>query len=165
MGYRLDVVADSVAEAVRQAGGLMFDRCRAGWQVVVVTTDDAHADALTILGVRAESRGAAGTEVPERDRRFRTVVGPLGLFATGPEICADSWLLWGDELDEGPTGVLQPVRHQLSAAARAFKGQALRRAGLPLSDAPEERFWLRDPAPSPAGPDRSGARSPTGVGG
>lgn len=165
MGYRLDVVADSVAEAVRQAGGLMFDRCRAGWQVVVVTTDDTHADALAILGVRAESPGAVGDEDPKRDRGFRTVAGPLGLLATSRDIRADSWLLWSDEPGEGPTEVLKPALHQLSAAARAFKTQALRRAGLPLSGAPEERFWLREHVPSPAGRDRSGSRSPTVVGG
>ncbi|MCV7282193.1 hypothetical protein H7J88_21410 [Mycolicibacterium flavescens] len=40
--YRLDVASATVAEAVRYAGGLMFDRVRAGWRVVV----DLHADLM-----------------------------------------------------------------------------------------------------------------------
>ncbi|MCV7154576.1 hypothetical protein [Mycolicibacterium pyrenivorans] len=37
MSYRLDVVTTSVADAISHAGGLMFDRGRAGWRVAVVT--------------------------------------------------------------------------------------------------------------------------------
>ena len=55
MGYHLDVITDDVGEAIRYAGGLMFDCCRAGWQVVVTTDDVAHTEALAILGVRAQS--------------------------------------------------------------------------------------------------------------
>ena len=37
--YRLDVVAPSVVEAVRAAGGWMFDRVMAGWDVRVLVAD------------------------------------------------------------------------------------------------------------------------------
>ncbi len=36
MRYRLDIVAPSVAEAVRHAGGWIFDRVMAGWDVNVL---------------------------------------------------------------------------------------------------------------------------------
>ena len=55
VGYQLDVVTGSVAEAVRYVGGLMFDRSGAGWRVRVVTEDRAHRRALTILGTVTES--------------------------------------------------------------------------------------------------------------
>ena len=53
MSYRIDVVNQSVAEAVRHAGGLIFDRSRAGWRVRVVIDDAANSRALSILGACA----------------------------------------------------------------------------------------------------------------
>ena len=48
--YRLDVVAPSVAEAVRAAGGWMFDRVMAGWDVRVLVSAGHDDRALQILG-------------------------------------------------------------------------------------------------------------------
>ena len=39
MRYRLDVVAGSVVDVVRFAGGWLFDRAMAGWDVSVLLTD------------------------------------------------------------------------------------------------------------------------------
>ena len=39
MRYRLDVVASSVVDVVRFAGGWLFDRAMAGWDVTVLLTD------------------------------------------------------------------------------------------------------------------------------
>lgn len=55
MSYRLDVITSSLTEAVRHAGGLMFDRNRAGWRVSVITDDDTYVRALTILGAQIQS--------------------------------------------------------------------------------------------------------------
>jgi hypothetical protein len=45
MRYRLDVVASSVVDVVRFAGGWLFDRAMAGWDVSVLLTDLAdHPD-------------------------------------------------------------------------------------------------------------------------
>ncbi|ORB28215.1 hypothetical protein [Mycolicibacterium parafortuitum] len=164
MSYRLEVVTDRIDEAVLRAGGLMFDHCRAGWQVVVVTVDATHAEALAILGVRAEPPGAESEGNTKQDRSFRTVVAPLEHLTT-PESTADASLLWGEPLGETAGRVLLPVRHQLSAAARAFKSHAMRCAGLQASDMAEERFWIRDRPPLSAVSGRSGTRSPTMVGG
>ena len=57
MSYRLDVVSDSLAEAVAHAGGLIFDRRRAGWDVSVTTSDVTPTRALTILGARIDVPG------------------------------------------------------------------------------------------------------------
>lgn len=74
VSYRIDVVTDSVPDAIRHAGGLMFDRRRAGWQVVVVTDDAVHSRALTILGARIESPGDAESRLSVAERGIRTVV-------------------------------------------------------------------------------------------
>ena len=95
----------------------------------------------------------------------------------------NSWL-WGQHVNSGSTGLLHPVRHELSAAARTFKAEALRCAALDTRVDPWEEFWaakILDPAPfgsSPAQPARAArhlgapeptannrARSPSVVGG
>ena len=54
MRYRLDVVAPSVLDAVRFAGGWIYDRVMAGWDVTVLIGTDEDVRPLEILG--AESR-------------------------------------------------------------------------------------------------------------
>ena len=54
MRYRLDVVAADVVDVVRFAGGWLFDRVMAGWDVTVLLTDLADRPddrPLQILGV------------------------------------------------------------------------------------------------------------------
>ena len=51
MRYRLDVVAASVADVVRFAGGWMYDRVMAGWDVTVLLADDVDERPLRVLGV------------------------------------------------------------------------------------------------------------------
>ena len=51
MRYRLDVVAASVTDVVRFAGGWMYDRVMAGWDVTVLLADGADERPLHILGV------------------------------------------------------------------------------------------------------------------
>src|ERR1700728_618089 len=51
--YRLDVVALSVLEVVTHAGGWLFDRVMAGWDVTVRVADDhANGRPLQILGAQ-----------------------------------------------------------------------------------------------------------------
>ena len=51
MRYRLDVVAANAADAVRFAGGWMYDRVMAGWDVTVLLADRSDERPLQILGV------------------------------------------------------------------------------------------------------------------
>src|SRR3984885_16045374 len=49
--YRLDVVGVSPADVVRSAGGWLYDRVRAGWQVAVLLPPHSDTRPLQILGV------------------------------------------------------------------------------------------------------------------
>lgn len=50
MTYRVDVVAGSVADVVRRAGGWIFDRSMQGWTVNVVIPHPADTRPIEILG-------------------------------------------------------------------------------------------------------------------
>ncbi len=149
MRYRLDVVAANVTDVVRFAGGWMYDRVMAGWDVTVLLADDADERPLHILGVETadlESALALWAERPHpqtvavaadlftSDERVRR--GVLGALEQG----LTEVTLWGEhwpaELDDS----VDAVRHELSAAARAFKAQALTAAGEAGSVAGTETF-------------------------
>ncbi|MCV7091422.1 hypothetical protein [Mycobacterium interjectum] len=137
MRYRLDVVASSVVDVVRFAGGWLFDRAMAGWDVTVLLTDLAdHSDIrpLQIVGAQTLDLEDALAAVDSRPR-------PQALAAAADLFGCDSRVrqgvlqaldhgvtevtLWGEswpaELDES-VGVVQ---HRLSMAAKIFKDQAL----------------------------------------
>ncbi|BCI54318.1 hypothetical protein NIIDNTM18_35960 [Mycolicibacterium litorale] len=159
VSYRIDVVTDSVPDAIRHAGGLMFDRRRAGWQVVVVTDDAVHSRALTILGARIESPGDAESRLSVAERGIRTVVaarsqGPAGWELLKP---CNELLLWGHQVDEQSTGAMRPVRHDLSTAAQIFKAQALFSTGLATIVEQCEQFWVGSDS-------RTGSQTSTMVG-
>ena len=50
MRYRLDIVASSVADVVTFAGGWMFDRVMAGWDVTVLIAGGEDVRPIHILG-------------------------------------------------------------------------------------------------------------------
>ena len=129
----MTAIAPSVAEAVRCAGGWLFDQVLSGWDVTVITPERCDPRPLRILGVRgsyledALSAPLAGpclealalrTDLYAGDARIRRLV-MRAAEANGAEI-----RLWGDtwpeDFDSAGT-----VSHQLSLAARAFKAQAL----------------------------------------
>jgi hypothetical protein len=134
MRYRLDVVAPTVLDAVKFAGGWVYDRVMAGWDVTVLIGDDEDARPLQILGADVrdlESVLASWEERPhpqtiavaadlfERDDRLRR--GVLSALEQG----ATEVTLWGERLPAELDSSVDSVQHQLSAAARAFKAQAL----------------------------------------
>ncbi|MGY4712545.1 hypothetical protein ACXDF8_23820 [Mycolicibacterium sp. CBM1] len=134
MRYRLDVVAPSVEEAVRHAGGWMFDRVMAGWDVNVLLANPADTRPLTILGAQCvdfESMLAAGDDQPhpqalavaavlvEEDPRVRE--GVRRALDHGMTEVA----LWGEAHPADLDRNVDAVVHRLSAAARVFKAQAL----------------------------------------
>jgi hypothetical protein len=137
---RLAVMAPSISEAVRSAGGWLFDQVMAGWDVTVLTADDADARPLQILGVRATDlenvlarrvRGsclqgiAVRTDLYGADSRIRTMVSEA-LEGGLAEV-----RLWGEGCPAGLDEEPSPVWHRLSFAARAFKAQALAAAAVP----------------------------------
>jgi hypothetical protein len=143
MRYRLDVVASSVVDVVRFAGGWLFDRSMAGWDVTVLLTDLAdHPDVrpLQIIGVRTLDLECALAAVDDRPR-------PQALAAAADLVGCDSRVrqgvlqaldhgvtevtLWGDTWPAELDGSVALVQHRLSMAARTFKAKALAAAALP----------------------------------
>ncbi|SPM40431.1 hypothetical protein MNAB215_2632 [Mycobacterium numidiamassiliense] len=134
MRYRLDVVASGVLDVVRFAGGWLFDRSMAGWDVTVLLTDREDPRPLQILGAQAMDLEHALAAAATRPH-------PQALAASADLFGCDSQVrhgvlaalnqgvtevtLWGEtwpaELDDS-VGLVQ---HRLSSAAQIFKGRAL----------------------------------------
>jgi hypothetical protein len=129
MRYRLDIVAPTVAEAVQHAGGWIFDRVMAGWDVNVLLTQPGDTRPLTILGAQTadfESMIAAGDDQPhpqalavaaglvDTDTRVRE--GVLRALDYGMTEVA----LWGETQPTDLDRDVDSVEHRLSAAARVF---------------------------------------------
>jgi hypothetical protein len=152
----LAVLAPSVVEVVRSAGGWLFDRAMAGWDVTVITSDHSDSRPLRILGVTVRdlettlampvlgpglSAIAVRSDLYDCDARVRRMV--LTAFDEGlAEI-----RFWGDLLPEDLDGTADPVRHRLSGAAGAFKAQALAAAAAAPADPGEyievfRRGWV-----------------------
>ncbi|KUH80240.1 MULTISPECIES: hypothetical protein [unclassified Mycobacterium] len=134
MRYRLDVVAPTVSDAVRYAGGWIYDRVMAGWDVTVLVGGDDDLRPLTILGARTldlesvlqawQDRPhpqtiAVAAEMFERDPRV------LAHVRTALDQGATEVTLWGERLPAELDSSVDSVEHHLSAAARAFKAKAL----------------------------------------
>ena len=134
--YQLDVVGVDAADVVGSAGGWLFDRVMAGWDVQVTLTRDCDLRPLRILGVRTGPR-AAQAPVPV------ALAASAQALHDAPTLCGDiaatlrrgqaEVTVWGATrlaaLESVARPVL-PVQHVLSAAARAFKLQALDAAGV-----------------------------------
>lgn len=133
--HEMTVVGSTVADVVASTGGWLYDRRAAGWQVNVLVADRAGERALRILGadiLDLDAELAAIADDPDRaatlavaadvyaaDRRIRRLV-------SAPHRAEVA--LWGDAA--GVPENVGPVSHRLSAAARAFKAQALVAADL-----------------------------------
>ncbi len=140
MRYRLDVVAPSVAEVVRNAGGWLVDRVMAGWDVTVLISGDDDGDVrpLQILGVETGDLETAMQMWEERPHP-QTVAVAADLFVSDVRVregvmgALDQGMtevtLWGESWPQELDSTVDFVQHELSAAARAFKAQALAAAG------------------------------------
>ncbi|WP_242656902.1 hypothetical protein [Mycobacterium lehmannii] len=135
--HHLTVLAADLADVIGSAGGWLFDRARAGWDVDVWIADCADERPLTILGANAvdDTREAVLRDVPRNgalavsaallrdDPRVRA--GVFELARRGVEVTA-----WGDDRSGDFGDRIDTIEHQLSVAARAFKAHALTAAGL-----------------------------------
>ncbi|MEV5647163.1 hypothetical protein AB0L57_02830 [Nocardia sp. NPDC052254] len=159
MKYRLGVVAPTVTEVVRCAGGWLFDRGMAGWEVTVIVADPTHSRALDILGaivldledslsspaheLHPDAVALAG-ELFESDDRIRCGVLET-LDRGGSEVT-----LLGEHCPSELDCRVDTVQHRLSVAARAFKKQALAAAGIVVPTvAPLETFRSGAPVWAP----------------
>jgi hypothetical protein len=132
MRPQLVVIAPDPAEVVRSAGGWLCDRAMAGWDVGVLTESHADPRPLRILGARAfdlevalssSVRGphpqaiAVSAELYASDSRIRRMVcDALDDGVAECRLWVDCSAAPAEEDDE---------QHRPSAAARAFKAQAL----------------------------------------
>jgi hypothetical protein len=137
--HRLDVIASSVPDVVRSAGGWLADRALAGWDVNVFVPDTDDVAALRILGVTPQRLGelTALGDGPQP---------PTAVAVSADTVCADPRVrarltaefardigevtVWGETLPDGLDELFHPVQHVLSAAARAFKSHAMRAAAI-----------------------------------
>jgi hypothetical protein len=124
---------------VRQAGGWLFDRVMAGWDVTVITADPGDPRPLHILGVRAcvlddalaaPVFGACLQAVALRSDLYHADARVRRLVLTAAEAGDPEIRLWGDMWPADFGGGTDSVSHRLSLAARAFKAQALAAAAL-----------------------------------
>ncbi|MFC3962298.1 hypothetical protein [Nocardia jiangsuensis] len=136
--HRLAVVAPDAADVIRNAGGWLFDRSAAGWEVTVLVADSGDVAPLRILGVTVlDLRQALAGPIHEIWPMAVAVsaatyrVEPL--VRTGVLDCLDRGLtevaVWGDDLPDELAGRVAPSYHRVSVAARAFKSCALAAAG------------------------------------
>ncbi|BBZ41551.1 hypothetical protein [Mycobacterium conspicuum] len=138
MRYRLHVVAADVADVVRFAGGWLFDRAMAGWDVTVLLVDHPDDRPLKILGARTldlEEALATIDSGADNGPRPQALAAAADLFGCDARVrqgvlrALDQGVtevtLWGEtwpsELDDS-VGLVQ---HRLSTAAQTFKAQAL----------------------------------------
>jgi hypothetical protein len=139
-----------MVEVVRSAGGWLFDQVMAGWDVTVLTPDDADARPAQILGARAGDLEAV-LERRVRGSCLQGLVVREDLYDSDARVrrmvreAMDGGLaevrLWGEG---GPTGSGGPgglVWHRLSVAARAFKAQALAAAAIPAGPGPDTEVF------------------------
>ncbi|ORB85013.1 hypothetical protein B1987_15800 [Mycobacterium kansasii] len=135
--YRLEVVAISAADVVQAAGGWLYDRVMAGWEVTVLLPGAGGARPLRILGARAADLETGLTVIRPGGQSLAV---SAGAFAADDrvrdrvlEALADrstEVALWGDQCPWGLNRGIGPVRHVLSSAARVFKRQALNASGI-----------------------------------
>jgi hypothetical protein len=147
--HEMTVVASDVADVVASAGGWLYDRRMAGWQVNVLVADRAGERALKILGADVLDLGGdleAITDDPDRAATLAVAAdvyaadGRVRRFVSTSDRRRAEVAMWGDTaaLDEN----VSAVSYRLSAAARVFKVHALRAAGVPTeSVAPTEALF------------------------
>ena len=138
--YRLDVIALSVLEVVTHAGGWLFDRVMAGWDVTVFIAEHADVRPLQILGTQILDLDYAFVSLDQR-RRPQALAVATDLFGSdlrarqGVLKALDHRLtevtLWGKVRSAELGARTDSIQHRLSDAARVFKAQALAAAAAP----------------------------------
>ncbi|MFV2178859.1 hypothetical protein ACFHW2_17325 [Actinomadura sp. LOL_016] len=140
------MVAPSMLAGVRFAGGWVFDRVAAGWDVTVLTADGTGSRALRILGARGLDLEKA-LNSPVRGPRPRALAVDAALFESDEEIrrrligALDSGMeirLWGGRRAALADEVPGCVQYRLSSAARAFKAHALAAATASAARVPAQ---------------------------
>lgn len=138
--YQLNVIAASVADVVRSAGGWLFDRRMAGWEVNILLSEQNDVRPLRILGAAAIDLRSGLASLPRGPERAAALAVAADLLAIDESIHEEvleavrsgltEVALWGDSRPADVGGQVDATEYRLSAAARVFKGHALAAAGL-----------------------------------
>ncbi|GAA4983899.1 hypothetical protein GCM10023205_62270 [Yinghuangia aomiensis] len=147
--HRLVLAAPTVGDVVQAAGGLIFDRMIAGWHVLVLVAEPGDQRPLQVLGAVALDLESALAS-PLRGPRPHAIAVAADLYHAHRQIrdrlhvTADGSpaevRLWGHG-DPGSRSDRTASRYRPSAAARAFKTQALMAASQPPGLAPEAEVF------------------------
>jgi hypothetical protein len=141
--YRVDVVAASAVDVVQSAGGWLYDRAMAGWEVTVLLPERCDTRSLRILGVRTSDleeqfavlgTGSAGQSLAVSAEAFITDERVRRAVLQSLDNRVTEVALWGQTPQGWPSRVYRAMTSAeriLSAAARTFKGYALAAAGIP----------------------------------
>ncbi|MGW6421519.1 hypothetical protein ACWF82_02495 [Nocardia sp. NPDC055053] len=137
--HRLAVVGPDAADIVRHAGGWLFDRAAAGWEVTALVADPENVGPLQILGATVLDLRQS-LSAPRHDLWPTAVAVSVDMFRTEPQVragvldCLDLGLaevaIWGEDLPDELEARVGAACHRVSVAARAFKSCALAAAGL-----------------------------------
>ncbi|WP_067651830.1 hypothetical protein [Nocardia harenae] len=153
--HRLAVLACDGAEVIAEAGGWLFDRAQAGWEVAVVLAEVTEVVPLQLLGATVlELEGPLSVPVHHTWPEL-LIVAPELLAADarvrdGVLRCLEYDLLdivvWDRDLPAEFEPRFLGAHYRLSAAARAFKARALALGGNPGADvSAPERFRVSSP--------------------
>jgi hypothetical protein len=156
--YRLDVIAADAVDVVGSAGGWLYDRVMAGWEVTVLLPNSRNTRSLRILGVSAVDDESEFVEAA-LNSTSQTLAVSAAAFAVDARLrdkvldSLDNRLtevaLWGDGWPLGVDRGLTKAQHLLSGAARRFKGAALAAAGMPCGSVGFTETLLCDATRSP----------------
>jgi hypothetical protein len=138
--YQLIVVGSQIADVVLSAGGWLCDRARAGWDVNVLVADQPDSRPLAILGATTLDLDAEFASIMRKAARGGALAVSAELLATNARVRDDvlrllkrgltEVIVWGDEWPAELGRKVDPVQHQISCAARAFKAHALGAAAV-----------------------------------
>ena len=140
--YRLDVIAVSALDVVQSAGGWLYDRAMAGWQVTVLLPHGSDARSLRILGVQtqdldeqfaAPGHGSTSQSLAVSAEAFTADARVRDKVLTSLDDRLTEVALWGQAPSGWPVQVdreMARAQYALSAAARRFKSHALAAAGI-----------------------------------
>jgi hypothetical protein len=131
--YRIEALAHTAADVVRNLGGLLFDRRCLGWDTVVLVDNGADIRPLQIIGADCADLKTA-LDMPEHPMPA-AIATSVQLYCSDPRVCArvdaaintgsTEVVLWGDTDSVGVKPQMIAVAHHISRAAATFKIHAL----------------------------------------
>jgi hypothetical protein len=125
----MTVIASDVVDVVASVGGLLYDRRMAGWTVDVLVADRSEERALQILGATTRDLDADFETITGDPEWVRSFAASADIYAADERIRGlPDITLWGDTGQLGHD--VDSDSYRLSGAARMFKAQALRAAGI-----------------------------------